>query len=91
MTWPVLLLHLTPHQLQQSSPCHDARRLSGSKKPALMERSAALSSAMQLRFDDDVDAGTMEAVAGGNKERRRNGNAIFRELSHSVVSSVFCM
>ncbi|EEE62881.1 hypothetical protein OsJ_17684 [Oryza sativa Japonica Group] len=78
MTWPVLLLHLTPHQLHQSSPCHDARRLFGSKKVAFMARSAALSSAMQLRSDDVDAAEGMDAVAGENKGRRRHSNAIFR-------------
>jgi hypothetical protein len=43
-----------------------------------MARSAALSSAMQLRSDDVDAAEGMDAVAGGNKERRRHSNAIFR-------------
>uniref|UniRef100_A0A0E0BR86 Uncharacterized protein n=1 Tax=Oryza glumipatula TaxID=40148 RepID=A0A0E0BR86_9ORYZ len=73
----------------QSSPCHDARRLFGSKKVAFMARSAALSLAMQLRSNDVDAAEGMDAVAGENKGRRRHSNAIFRVSGGGNLGMVF--
>jgi hypothetical protein len=47
MTRPVLLLHRTPFHRQQSLPFQDDKRFAGSERPALKERRAILSSAMQ--------------------------------------------
>ncbi|PUZ55938.1 hypothetical protein GQ55_5G253800 [Panicum hallii var. hallii] len=73
MTWPVLLLHLTPLHWQQSLPLHEARRFCGSLvMPALNESSASLSFVMQCAY-------TEQEVVVATISRRRKDKAASME------------